>query len=91
MTNTIELPSLIEVSRALDAVSRSVDGECDVRLQVYPDGQWAIRWGLSDYDQDHRGYWGASIVDSETSNLLIAQDLLDQVAEDIAMSTEGGI
>ena len=32
---------------------------CDVRLQVYEDGTWALRTGESDYDQDHRGFWGA--------------------------------
>ena len=32
----------------------------EVRLQVYPDGVWAIRYGDSGYDSDHHGYWGAS-------------------------------
>ena len=33
---------------------------CDVRLQVYEDGSWALRTGLSDYDLDHRGSRGCA-------------------------------
>lgn len=47
--------------RALREGNASVEGECDVRLQVTPDG-WRLWWGLSDYDLDHRGFWGASSV-----------------------------
>jgi hypothetical protein len=56
----------------------------DVRLQVYDDGHWAIRTGDSSYDQDHRGYWGASSIDHTTSCRELAVDLIDQAAEHAA-------
>lgn len=62
----------------------------DVRLQLYTDGHWAIRFGASDYDQDHRGFWGASSVpgngwtfDAEET----ARDLYEQAMDHKA---EGG-
>lgn len=58
----------------------------DVRLQVAPNGAWAIHTGDPSYDQDHRGYWGASILLWERQNLTdLAKDLLDQAAEQHAM------
>lgn len=58
--------------------------------------QRAIPWdgsfpALSDYDQDHRGFWGASsVAASSTPALLreIARDLIDQAIEDAAMNDE---
>lgn len=64
---------------------------CDVRLQVYPSGQWIVRTGSSDYDQDHRGYWGASGVPArgvEFDAEAVAENLIDQAREDYA--TSGG-
>lgn len=58
----MRFPSIESVAKELRGINANVEGECDVRLQVYPDGQWIVRYGLSDYDQDHRGYWGASSV-----------------------------
>lgn len=55
--------------------------ECDIRLQLYPDGDWAIRWGSSDYDQDHRGYWGASTVSVGDNYASIADDLVEQALD----------
>ena len=63
----------------------------DVRLQVYPDGEWAIRTGLSDYDQDHRGYWGAASVSCKNTNKdlrNIAEDLIEQVQDHAAQNDE---
>ncbi len=51
-----------ETAAHLRAISAKMDSECDVRLQLYADGTWCLRSGLSDYDQDGRGYWGASFV-----------------------------
>jgi len=68
-----------------------VDGDdwTEVRLQVYPDGAWAIRVGLSDYDLDHRGYWGAGTV-SATDKLAdlddLARSMLDEAKEAHAMA-----
>jgi hypothetical protein len=62
----MRFPSIRNVARELVAVNREVDCAddegCDVRLQVYDNGRWAIRFGDSQYDLDHHGYWGASSV-----------------------------
>ena len=63
---------------------------CDIRLQVYPDGQWALRSGDSSYDQDHNGFWGCSSITDKTTVKTIREtvsDLIEQVEEDIAMSS----
>ena len=87
----MRFPSIKNVAAACRAVNRAVDDDCDVRLQVYEDGEWALRWGLSDYDQDHRGYWGASSVpggNRRFNSRAVARDLLDQAREsyEIAIS-----
>lgn len=67
------------------------DGHCDIRLQVYESGEWAVRWGDPSYDQDHRGYWGGSSVaheDTDAELLDVALDLIDQAQEDCAMQGE---
>jgi hypothetical protein len=62
------------------------DCECqsvDVRLQVH-DGTWAIHAGDASYDQDHRGFWGASSVSANTDGddlTSILEDLVDQALE----------
>ena len=61
----------------------------DVRLQVWEDGKWAVHVCLSDYDQDHRGYWGASCLSYDRQNLTeLARDLIGQCADAIAMNSE---
>jgi len=63
------------------------DGLLDVRLQVYPDGRWAVRFGSSDYDQDHHGYWGASSVPGSGKRfdaVAVAKDLIEQAKEQYA-------
>lgn len=89
----MDFPSVNDVRNAVFDVSKELGRgqECDVRLQVYPDGQWAVRWGLSDYDQDHRGYWGAGSVASRTSLSEcneIAHDLISQAQDDAAQNGE---
>ena len=57
----------------------------DVRLQVWEDGRWAVHVCLSDYDQDHRGYWGASFLSYDRQNLTeLARDLIGQCADALA-------
>ena len=57
----------------------------DVRLQVYSDGGWSFRWGPSDYDQDHHGYWGATFLPYGRTNLSdLARDLIEQIRDDMA-------
>jgi len=87
--NGIEFPSVEDVAAVLLRVKRAIDDACDVRLQVYEDGQWAIRFGLADYDQDHRGFWGASSIDpnDEYDTLTaVAAELIDQAADACACS-----
>lgn len=55
----------------------------DVRVQ-YHQGGMTFHSGLSDYDSDHRGDWGASSVDGgmdERDLANLADDLLEEVAE----------
>ncbi len=84
----MQFPSLKEVSQAVRAVKSHLEprGECDIRLQVYEDGEWAIRWGLSDYDLDHRGYWGATYLTKSGNCRDVAIELLDEVEEHHAMN-----
>lgn len=57
----------------------------DVRLQLH-DGSWELHTGDSSYDQDHRGYWGASSISRgatrrecmDTARSLINEALDDQ-------------
>lgn len=79
-----EFPAWHDVANSLVRIQAQIDSECDVRLQVYEDGQWAVRWGDSSYDQDHRGYCGASSIEptSTFEDLIqVAKDLISQ-AED---------
>jgi len=69
------------------------EGGIDVRLQLYTDGHWAIRFGDASYDTHHQGYWGASSVpgngwtfDAEET----ARDLYEQAMDDKAQASEGG-
>lgn len=62
---------------------RDMDGgHClDVRLRVH-NGGWELLTGSADYDQDHRGYWGASCIPWERTRLEgIARDLIEQVKD----------
>ena len=98
--NTVRLPSIANVRAALHSswkylrrnfarsefATRGGDfaGQ-DVRLQVLDDGRWAVHVCPSDYDQDHRGYWGASCLSYDRQNLTdLARDLISQCADAIA-------
>jgi len=96
-----DFPTKDEVAREIRALSKRLaadgirsrgDDFVDLRLQVYPDGHWALRWGSSDYDQDHRGWWGSSILPPPSAPmkefLAVAAELLDQAEEQAAMSDE---
>ena len=84
----MRFPSIKDVARDLRLINANVENECDVRLQVYDDGTWAIRYGLSDYDTDHHGYWGASSIPGVVNGKVIrfnsvgiAADLICQAKE----------
>lgn len=83
-TKQLTLPDVTTVAESLRELDAEfgIDAEpLDVRLQVYHDGAWAVRFGLSDYDQDHRGFWGAASIELESKFKQVAKDLVDQVAE----------
>ena len=59
----------------------------DVRLRVHG-GSWYVYTGSSDYDQDHRGAWGASSLSYGRQNLTdLARDLIEQAKDDYASRT----
>lgn len=85
-------PTIKEVALDLRRINTNVESEpdkgCDVRLQLYPAGDWAIRVGLPDYDLDHLGYWGASSVPGVVNGQVkrfnstdLARDLISQVKD----------
>ena len=77
--------ALLAESETLDPADFADDESClDVRLQVYPTGGWYLRVGLSDYDQDHYGYWGASCIMPDLDRPSaedLAVDLVEQARE----------
>lgn len=94
-------PSIKEVAVELRHINENVEcdllepdgGWCDVRLQVYEDGGWAVRYGLSDYDQDHHGCWGVSSVPGVQGGVVkrfnsigTARELIEQVEDAYAQS-----
>jgi hypothetical protein len=94
----MRFPAIKDVRKQLVAINQTAsvaredeDEGCDVRLQVYPDGQWAVRWGDSQYDLDHRGYWGASSVPGNRRRFNateVARDLISQARDAHAESDE---
>jgi len=86
----MRFPSINDVSAELRRINKETlepddaDEGIDVRLQVMPDSTWTVNWGLSDYDQDHRGYWGASGVPGNNRRFDskdVARDLIEQARE----------
>jgi hypothetical protein len=86
----MRFPTIDEVAAELRSINEQTleddddDDGIDVRLQVYPDGDWAVRSGSSDYDQDHRGHWGAASVpgnDRRFSAKDVARGLIEQARE----------
>jgi len=90
-------PSVAEVATELEGVADDLDDEChtegcddddcagctDVRLQC-DDSGWSVHSGDAQYDTDHRGYWGASSVSTDSEFAEIAADLIDQAKDDWA-------
>lgn len=91
----VRFPSVVSIRIAIANVWRDLrkigrnecvrsedDAGIDVRLQVHENGNWIVRVGSADYDSDHRGFWGASFVPYERTNLTdIARDLIEQAKE----------
>ena len=96
----MNFPRIKEVASNLRAINANVEAEpitaneaesvygCDVRLQLWPDGDWTINWGPSDYDISHQGYWGASSVPGVVNGQVkrfnstdLARELITQVKD----------
>lgn len=80
-------PSVAQVAAELRDVKRTTEwswlrgfdqDDIDVRLQVTDDGRWDVYHGDASYDQDHRGFWGASSLSRRSNCRELARDLLEQ-------------
>ena len=56
----------------------------DVRLQVYDNGEWAIRTGDSQYDTDHNGYWGSGFLTRATNCRELAREMIEEAKDHAA-------
>jgi len=83
----MKFPKISEVASVIKYENQS---ECqeeegiDIRLQVCEGGSWLIHTGDSSYDQDHRGYWGASSIPGNNKRINsreVAKDLISQAEE----------
>jgi len=58
--------------------------DSDIRLQVV-DGQWFFHTGDSQYDTDHKGFWGYLTLPTDgndrNTQLEVARDLIQQAQE----------
>lgn len=88
------LPSIKSVAAQLRAVNANVEGECDVRLCVWEDGVWCVRWGDVQYDSSHSSYCGAASVPGVVNGKVqsfdardLARTLIEECAEQRAMAT----
>lgn len=100
MAKRVKFPSIEAVARELRLINANVecsehDEGCDVRLQVYPDGRWVVRYGDASYDLDHAGYWGASTIPGVVKGVVkrfnsrdVARSLIDDVVNDYVQSGE---
>lgn len=96
----MKFPSIRDVASILrgihsDGIGYTDSGDeietIDVRLQVMPDGAWEVHSGDSQYDTDHRGFWGSSEVPATRgrwSSVAVARDLLSQCRDHRAEKME---
>lgn len=92
-TDKLPFPSISELARELAEHKRYLrrnwllpkEGEegGDVRLNVQAAG-WSLNTGDSQYDTDHRGYWGSGIVSWSTNCRALARDLIEQCRDHAA-------
>jgi hypothetical protein len=67
----------------VDRLSEDFGG--DVRLQVLDSGTWELWTGDSQYDTDHRGYWGSASLNGEPfDSMAMARQLIDDCKEHYA-------
>jgi hypothetical protein len=85
-----KFPSIKAVAEEIAYANKQVNSadvgedQCDIRLQVYENGNWVLRIGDASYDQDHKGYWGNSCIPGyphRVNSREIAKDLIEQCRE----------
>ena len=84
------MPTLEEVKAELERIIAFTnfddlgqdDGYIDVRLRVF-EGDWEVKFGDSQYDTDHRGDWGYSAICEDSDLEEIAQELIDEVLDNV--------
>ena len=86
-----DVPTVEAVASALqnvrDYLRRERFEETDVRLQVH-DG-WTVHHGDGQFDQDHRGLWGAGSVSARDRLATLRETARDLVSEVLASWHEG--
>lgn len=53
----------------------------EIRIQLYPAGDWYLHVGDPSYDTDHQGFWGATTIPGNNkrfSSIETARDLINQ-------------
>ena len=80
--------SLIHVRNGLEDPEPDCDDDdmpgIDVRIQCEPGKGWQLHTGDSQYDQSHKGYWGASSISKDMDDdtiRSIASEMIDQARE----------
>lgn len=66
----------------------------DVRVQATDGGNWSLHTGSSDYDTDHRGYWGASSIEATDDDAKLGRilaDIVNQACDRAAEDIENGM
>jgi hypothetical protein len=86
--DAMKFPSVKLLAACLKDINKQLDDECEIRLQVYPSGDWAVRVGDPCYDLDHHGFWGAGMLDGGDFDALAeARELVEQAKDQEAMSS----
>ena len=65
-----------------DDLGQDDDGYIDVRLRVF-EGNWEVKYGDSQYDTDHRGWWAYSAICEDSDLEEVAQELIDEVLDNV--------
>ena len=88
-------PTIKELAEGIYYYARSlrpedhVDEDGEVRLQLHA-GDWELHTGPSDYDTDHRGAWGASLVSAGATWAACRSVARDLIAEALDHAAQTG-
>lgn len=98
----MKFPTIKDVSLMLRQTHFEAFRECfysdeieyiDVRLQVYPNGEWRVNSGDASCDSNHHGFWGASSIPmqrhwSGVAAERLARDLIEQCRDNYAQAQD---